>query len=176
PELAHVVIRIHGICVNSASVERLWSSMVAPIISNGEESNEEIKDLEDNESDCREIQVSDDDEDEINIRNEINNDEGDIDMWNEINNNNDEELNSEEQRLTQLIEEWIELGNWENKFDDENDQIFLSTEWNNDFNLGDREIHLADDDIAKWNLNILFESLLESPTFLGSDEIFTNAC
>jgi len=27
PELARVAIRIHGICVNSASVERLWSSM-----------------------------------------------------------------------------------------------------------------------------------------------------
>ena len=27
PELAKIAIRIHGICVNSASVERLWSSM-----------------------------------------------------------------------------------------------------------------------------------------------------
>ena len=27
PELAKVAIHIHGICVNSASVERLWSSM-----------------------------------------------------------------------------------------------------------------------------------------------------
>ena len=27
PELARVAIRIHGICVNSASVERLWSSI-----------------------------------------------------------------------------------------------------------------------------------------------------
>ena len=26
-ELACVAVRIHGICVNSASVERLWSSM-----------------------------------------------------------------------------------------------------------------------------------------------------
>ena len=27
PELARVAIRIHGICVNSTSVERLWSNM-----------------------------------------------------------------------------------------------------------------------------------------------------
>jgi hypothetical protein len=27
PELAKVAIHIHGICINSASVERLWSSM-----------------------------------------------------------------------------------------------------------------------------------------------------
>jgi len=27
PELARAAIRIHGICINSASVERLWSSM-----------------------------------------------------------------------------------------------------------------------------------------------------
>jgi hypothetical protein len=27
PELAKVAIHIHGVCVNSASVERLWSSM-----------------------------------------------------------------------------------------------------------------------------------------------------
>ena len=27
PELSRVAIRIHGICVNSTSVERLWSSM-----------------------------------------------------------------------------------------------------------------------------------------------------
>ncbi|CAG8617920.1 1351_t:CDS:2, partial [Diversispora eburnea] len=67
------------------------------------------------------------------------------------------------------------LGNWENKFDDENDQIFLSTEWNSDFNLGGREIHPADDDTEKWNLNTLFELSLKSPAFLESDEIFTNA-
>ena len=27
PELARAAIRVHGICINSASVERLWSSM-----------------------------------------------------------------------------------------------------------------------------------------------------
>ncbi|CAG8591455.1 10882_t:CDS:2 [Diversispora eburnea] len=134
PELVHIAIRIHGICINSASVKRLWSILAmsqirseilythkvnearecdhemqrlhiaAPIISDGEEPNEEIEDLElnyvDNESDYREtdIQVSDD-EDEINIRNETNNDEEETDIRNEIN-NDDGELNSEEQRLT----------------------------------------------------------------------------
>jgi hypothetical protein len=67
------------------------------------------------------------------------------------------------------------LGNRENKFDDDDDEIFLSTEWDNDFSLGGREIHPADDNTAKWNLNTLFEPSLESPAFLGLDEIFTNA-
>ncbi|RHZ46303.1 hypothetical protein Glove_627g41 [Diversispora epigaea] len=110
--------------------------IAAPIISDGEESNEEIDDLELNELDHREIQISNN-ENEIGIRNETNNEEDEIDMWNETNN---EELNSEEQRLTQLIEEW-ELGNRENKFDfkyfyQQNGIVILI--WNSDFNLGGR--------------------------------------
>ena len=81
----------------------------------------------------------------------------------------------EEQKWSQLIEEWIELGNRENQFENNDEEIFLSSEWNSDFNLAGREVHPADDETAKWRLITLFESSLESPSFLGSDEIFTNA-
>ncbi len=81
----------------------------------------------------------------------------------------------EKQKWSQLIEEWIELGNRENQFENNDEEIFLSSEWNSDFNLAGREVHPADDETAKWRLITLFESSLESPSFLGSDEIFTNA-
>src|SRR3990170_662441 len=46
-------------------------------------------------------------------------------------------------------------------------EIFLSEEWNSDFNLEGREVHPADDETAKWILNSLFECSLESSSFLG---------
>jgi len=94
------------------------------------------------------------------------------------NNDNREELitqNEEQTRWDQLIEEWIELGNRENQFENNEDECFLSPEWNNDFDFAGRNVHPADDERAKWSLSTLFESSLESPSFLGSDEIFTNA-
>src|SRR6266496_1315326 len=36
----------------------------------------------------------------------------------------------EEQKWSQLIEEWIELGNRENQFENNDEEIFLSSEWN----------------------------------------------
>jgi len=84
-------------------------------------------------------------------------------------------IDDEEQKWSQLIEEWIELGNRENQFENNDEEIFLSSEWNSDFNLAGREVHPADDETAKWHLITLFESSLESSSFLGSDEIFTNA-
>lgn len=106
------------------------------------------------------IQVSDDENDE-----------------NVDNNDTREELiiQNEEQKWSQLIEEWIELGNQENRFENNEDECFLSLEWNSDFDFAGRKVHPADDEMAKWNLSTLFESSLESPSFLGSDEIFTNA-
>ncbi|RIA85687.1 hypothetical protein C1645_830413 [Glomus cerebriforme] len=112
-ELACVAIHIHGICVNSTSVERLWSSMSY--------------------------------------------------------------LHTNQRNRLELIEEWIELGNRENQFKDSEDECFLSPEWNNDFGFAGQNVHPANDERAKWNLSTLFESFLESPSFLGLDEIFTNA-
>src|SRR4051812_8861282 len=72
-------------------------------------------------------------------------------------------IESETQKWSQLIDEWIEFGNQENRFGDESDESFLSSEWNSDFNFAGRNVHPADDERAKWSLNTLFESSLESP-------------
>ncbi|CAG8772914.1 9417_t:CDS:2, partial [Funneliformis caledonium] len=79
---------------------------------------------------------------------------------------NEDIIQSETQKWSQLIDEWIEFGNQENRFGDENDESFLSSEWNSDFNFAGRSVHPADDEIAKWSLTTLFESSLESPLFL----------
>ncbi|CAJ0645444.1 13694_t:CDS:2 [Entrophospora sp. SA101] len=44
------------------------------------------------------------------------------------------------------------------------------------FELGGRRVHPAEDNLMKWSLESLFIYELESPTFLGSDVIFTGAC
>lgn len=137
---------------------------IATPINPDDDDDDDDDDNEDEECELNEecIQVSDD---------ENENDE-DVD-----NNNTREELviQNEEQKWSQLIEEWIELGNRENRFENNEDECFLSTEWNYDFAFAGRNVHPADDEMAKWNLSTLFESSLESPSFLGSNEIFTNA-
>jgi hypothetical protein len=108
--------------------------------------DDEVEEHELNELDEEEIvQVSDDENGEGNNQN--------TDV-------NGEEIitDDEEQRWSQLIEEWIELGNRENHFENNDEEIFLSTEWNSDFNLAGREVHPADDKKAKWSLITLFES------------------
>ena len=85
------------------------------------------------------IQVSDDENelsDRINIGVE--------------NNNTSEELviEDEEQKWSQLIEEWIELGRQENLFENDDDESFLSSEWNSDFNFAGRNVHPANDKMA----------------------------
>ncbi len=69
----------------------------------------------------------------------------------EINNDNneDETIRNDEQKWNQIIEEWIELGNHKNQFENHDDKIFLSKEWNSDFNLGGHEVHSADNETAK---------------------------
>ncbi|RGB24094.1 hypothetical protein C1646_773569 [Rhizophagus diaphanus] len=61
--------------------------------------------------------------------------------------------------------EWIELGSLENKFENSEDEAFLLSEWNSDFNLAGWNVHSADDETAKWNLSTLFKPSLESPHF-----------
>ncbi|RIA79756.1 hypothetical protein C1645_745708 [Glomus cerebriforme] len=74
-----------------------------------------------------------------------------------------------------IITEWINNVEHENQFDNTDDATFLSSEWDTDFELGGRTIHSADDDTAKWILESLFISNLESPTYLGIDNIFIDA-
>ncbi|CAG8843480.1 33126_t:CDS:2, partial [Racocetra persica] len=68
---------------------------------------------------------------------------------------NEDSAAEEEQRWENLINEWIEFGERENKFENQDDEILLSSEWDADFSLGGREKHPADDETAKWSLDSL---------------------
>jgi hypothetical protein len=41
--------------------------------------------------------------------------------------------------------------------ENKNDENFLLSEWNSDFNFAGWELHPADDESAKWMLSTLFE-------------------
>ncbi|CAG8790549.1 10555_t:CDS:2 [Dentiscutata erythropus] len=152
PELAKLAIHIHGICINSASVERLWSSMAnnqqmskfriaTPIFDfeeNELEPNENINGIEENEN--------------INIQ--------------VPENSIDESIVEEEDQWMMIINQWINATLSENRVDDARDQIFLNDEFNEDFNLAGRNIHPADDTLAKWDLITLFADNLEPPSYL----------
>ena len=78
-------------------------------------------------------------------------------------------LGEEEQRWENLISEWIEFGEHEHQFENKDDEILLSSEWDSDFSLGGREKHPADDEMAKWPLDSLFVSSLEMPLYFNSE-------
>ncbi|CAG8713263.1 9786_t:CDS:2, partial [Racocetra fulgida] len=74
---------------------------------------------------------------------------------------------SEEQRWNSLINDWINMTEYKNQFDHSEDEIFLNSDWDKDFNFGGRMKHPADDNEAKWSLETLFTSGLEKPNFLN---------
>ncbi|UZO21673.1 uncharacterized protein OCT59_014060 [Rhizophagus irregularis] len=81
------------------------------------------------------------------------------------NENKDDNLN--EGKYIQVSDD--ENKNWEIgkiKFKNNEDECFLSPEWNNDFDFTGQNVHPADDKRAKWSLSTLSESSLESPSFL----------
>ena len=97
------------------------------------------------------------------------------DLTKNSNNNENEPLTKEDEECwDSIITEWINNIEHENQFDNTDDAILLSSEWNTDFELSGRTIHPADDDSAKWLLESLFISNLESPTYLNTDDVFTN--
>ncbi|CAJ0920918.1 1366_t:CDS:2 [Entrophospora sp. SA101] len=75
-----------------------------------------------------------------------------------------------------IINEWIIMVQQENQFHDDDDEYMYSSELEVGFELGGRRVHPAEDNLMKWSLESLFIYELESPTFLGSDVIFTGAC
>lgn len=79
----------------------------------------------------------------------------------------------QEQEWNTFVKEWIEAINHENRFDHSDDEILLIDEMNDDFNFGGKTIHPADDLAAKWLLASLFVSDLESPTYLGTGQIYS---
>ncbi|CAB4419113.1 unnamed protein product [Rhizophagus irregularis] len=207
PELAKVAIRIHGICVNSASVERLWSSM-GYLHTNQRNRlkpkkvlemaqirgdifyNRNIKSVQNGEKKIRQLHIatpitpeeesdnSDDDNNQVPADEEDDDNNqvpADGEAGNPGDNENEPLTKEDEECWDSIITEWINNVEHENQFDNADDATLLSSEWDTDFELGGRTIHPADDDTAKWILESLFISNLESPTYLGTDDIFTDA-
>ena len=114
--------------------------------SNGEEQNFDKKDL---------ITVSDDD-------NDVNNNEEKRER-DEIEPNTEENEN----QWSAIISQWIEEANYENRVENSSDELLLNGDLDNDFLVGTRNVHPADDQDAKWKLSLLFIDSLEPPTYAG---------
>ncbi|RGB32762.1 hypothetical protein C1646_762467 [Rhizophagus diaphanus] len=150
PKLSKVAIRIYEICVNSASVEKIMVKYKI-FTHKSKKSAKAIPITSEEKSDN-----SDDDNNQVPADGEAGNPE-DEEYWDSI------------------ITEWINNHvKHENQFDNTDDATLLSSEWDTDFELGGQTIHPADDDTAKWILKSLFISNLELPTYLDTDDIFTD--
>ncbi|PKK78386.1 hypothetical protein RhiirC2_770300 [Rhizophagus irregularis] len=68
---------------------------------------------------------------------------------------------------SEICENWINLAEHENQFDNEEDNHLLEMAQN--FYAAGRNVHPADDETAKWNLKYLFNENIQAPTFLGID-------
>jgi hypothetical protein len=129
--------------------------------------DDNLKNLEFNNLTEDDLQVSDEDNDTEN-RNQGNRNNNLV-----LNEPTEPYTEEQEQEWNTFVQEWIEAINNENKFDHIEDEILLTDEMDNDFNFGGRVIHPADDLTAKWLLAFLFVSDLESPTYLGADQIYS---
>ncbi|CAG8845285.1 9988_t:CDS:1, partial [Gigaspora margarita] len=89
--------------------------------------------------------------------------------WTNQNFEDEDLITEEEQEWENTINEWIELGERENQFEDQSDEILLTSDWDADFGFGGREKHPADDETAKWSLDSLFISSLEAPSYFDSE-------
>jgi hypothetical protein len=72
-----------------------------------------------------------------------------------------------ENQWNAVISQWIEEANYENRVENSNDELLLNGDFDNDFLVGARNIHPADDQSAKWELSLLFTINLEPPTYSG---------
>ncbi|CAG8837467.1 39098_t:CDS:2, partial [Gigaspora margarita] len=77
--------------------------------------------------------------------------------WTNQNFEDEDLITEEEQQWENTINEWIELGERENQFEDQSDEILLTKK------------HPADNEMAKWSLDSLFISSLEAPSFFDSE-------
>src|SRR6266516_3572490 len=143
--------------------------------------NQNIKDIQNKENKVRHFHIaipiipeeesdnSDDDD------NQVVNEEGENSARNPNNDNEIELVTKEnEECWNSIITEWINSVEHENQFDNTDDATFLSSEWDTNFELGGRTIHPADDDSAKWPLDLLFITNLELPNFLEKNKNITD--
>ncbi|GBB85266.1 hypothetical protein RclHR1_11820007 [Rhizophagus clarus] len=196
PELAKIAIRIHGICVNFASVERLWSSMgylhtnrrnrlksnkvlAMAQIRSDIFYNRNIRNAKNGEKKIRQLHIAtpipeeESDNDSDDNDNQIIVDEEEENLERNSDNENEPVTKEDEKCWDSIITEWINSAEHENQFDNVDDENLFSDELNN-FDLGGHTLHPADDDSAKWSLVSLFTSNLESPTFLNRDNKFAD--
>lgn len=102
-----------------------------------------------------ELLIVSDDDNEKDVNNAIEKDEG------------EPSTEENENQWSSIISQWIEEANFENWVENSNDESLLNDDLINDFSVGTRKIHPADDTNAKWQLSTLFMSTLEPPTYTG---------
>ncbi|CAG8817908.1 19537_t:CDS:2 [Gigaspora margarita] len=94
----------------------------------------------------------------------------------EVNNSyNDENYSDDDLEVLASEDEDFFEGERENQFDNIEDEDLLSAEFDDDFDLAGRNFYPADDINAKWTLESLMINNLETPLFLGSNYIFSDA-
>ncbi|EXX66655.1 hypothetical protein RirG_121730 [Rhizophagus irregularis DAOM 197198w] len=203
PELAKVAIHIHGVCINSASVERLWSSMgflhtnrrnklkskkvlAMSQIRSDILYHRQKKNAKELDTKVQRLHIATPIIEDDNINNPEFNNLTDDDLLVSDDDNGENESNNltlndsskphteeQEQGWNIFVKEWIEAIKRENTFDHSEDEILLDGEMDNDFNFGGRTIHPADNLTAKWPLRSLFISNLGFPAYLQGNQIYS---
>ncbi|CAJ0920577.1 9493_t:CDS:2 [Entrophospora sp. SA101] len=151
PELAKVAIHIHAVCVNSASVERLWSSMGYFILI-GEtdyQYHNKVLAMSQIRSDILYQQ------DLFVNENHETNDDDFLENNNEsVNSNSDENVN----QWNIIVAHWRDEASQENQLENHSDESLLEEDLDNDFLVGVNNIHPADNVNLKWELSSSVES------------------
>ncbi|CAJ0752801.1 22775_t:CDS:2, partial [Entrophospora sp. SA101] len=152
PELAKVAIHIHAVCVNSASVERLWSSMGYFILI-GEtdyQYHNKVLAMSQIRSDILYQQ------DLFVNENHETNDDDFLENNNEsVNSNSDENVN----QWNIIVAHWRDEASQENQLENHSDESLLEEDLDNDFLVGVNNIHPADNVNLKWELSLSCKQL-----------------
>ncbi|CAB4395944.1 unnamed protein product [Rhizophagus irregularis] len=193
PELSQLALHLFGICVNSASVERLWSSMGflhtkcrnrlhhQKVLAMSQLRSDILKmrkreEIDNTEKQYKRIHIAAsvqpyNDEEEVDKEAEeetetqinISDCEEEADTEISIEDNNTSEILSADHWL-RMVENWVKMLDIENHLDNGENVNEEPIE----FELGGRDIHPADDPLAKWDLLFLFNDSLEAPVYLSS--------
>ncbi|EXX70878.1 hypothetical protein RirG_083560 [Rhizophagus irregularis DAOM 197198w] len=169
PELAKIAIQIHEICPKKV----LEMAQIRGDIFY----NRNIKSVQNGEKKIHQLHIAT----PITPKEESDNSDDDNNQMpadgkagNSGDNENELLTKEDKECWDSIITEWINNVEHENQFNNTDDATLLSSEWDTDFELGGRTIHPTDDDTAKWILESLFISNLESLTYLGTDDILTD--
>ncbi|GBC06178.1 hypothetical protein RclHR1_06670018 [Rhizophagus clarus] len=191
-ELAGVALRIFGICVNSASVERMWSSMgFFHTNRRNRLNNDKVlsmsklhasinfsfrkKELQKNQAEFLDLNAKPVETEFSNLQ-ILDNDSAEVLQQNPVDNNDDGNVESENDILTS--ERWEkELAEWEEMLTEEEVSRLEEEEALRDNpgslrgDLLTEYTHLAIDTRAKWQLKTLFSSVINIPAYLKSNEM-----